>query len=165
MRVWIGVIVLAVIAWVAWPYYAVNDLVTAVRDGDVQRLERRVDWPAVEAGVREDLSAMAIRRGDAPGVVLGPRLIDSILDQMVTPERVMQLLRAERGLGEGAPAAGKIGSVDWSRINWAFFSGSPTSFLVDVKTADGRESNVKLLFHWNGDWTLHRLILPPDLLQ
>ncbi|MFC7399850.1 DUF2939 domain-containing protein [Chelatococcus sp. GCM10030263] len=166
MRIWIGVIVLAVIAWVAWPYYAVNDLVTAVRDGDVARLEQRVDWPAVKAGVREDLSAMAIRRGDNPGVVLGPRLIDSIIDSMVTPQRVVELLRGERGLGQGEPTGGRFGTVDWGRVNWAFFSGGPTSFLVDVNTRDSSGGDsLKLLFRWEGDWKLHRLVLPPDLLQ
>ena len=51
-----GAIIIGVISWIAWPYYAAYYLATGVKNGDETTLQSRVDWDTVRQSLRGDLN-------------------------------------------------------------------------------------------------------------
>jgi hypothetical protein len=51
-------------------------------------------------------------------------------------------------------------------VEYAFFFGGPFSFKVEVIPANTfpDQRSLTLLFKWNGDWRLTRIVLPPDII-
>jgi Protein of unknown function (DUF2939)/GYF domain 2 len=193
-RSWAGTIVsvltLLIGIWVAWPYYAVFALMQAVRDGDVSALERRVDWNSLRQALRGDLNARLLQNlsgkakandssdAMATGIaaMLGPAVINQMIDGYVTPQAVATLSRNDGSPGptnvdESASNFGKsfhqIRSVQWDQVKYAFFSGGPLTFRLDIqpRTDPPPQRPMSLEFNWNGDWKLTRLLLPPDALD
>ena len=115
----IGALVVAIIAWIAWPYYALYDLAVAVQQGDVLTLVKRVEWDSVRQGLRSDLKRAFVRKltsdkksdnaGGALGaglaLILAPTFIDQIIDSYVTPEFVATINHDNRT--NAAPVADK----------------------------------------------------------
>jgi hypothetical protein len=56
--------------------------------------------------------------------------------------------------------------LPWGQVRYAFFSGGPLSFRVDIDPDNAERSQrpVTLLFKWTGDWKLSRIFLPLDAL-
>ena len=192
-RGWLFTIpVLVIVGWIVWPYYALYDLAVAVRDGDVSALEARVAWDSVRQGLRGDLNAMLLQKintdaatdkssgaavGTGLAVVLGPVVVDRMVDSYVTPQVVAAARRAAKnddassdaekvpkGFNEAIQAARHF-RVD--QIKYAFFSGGPLSFRVEF-TPDHDppfQHPTGLRFQWDGTWRLTRLLLPLDVLN
>lgn len=179
----VGLLLLAV-GWVAWPYYAVFSLMQAARDGDVSTLERRVDWNAFRQGLRGDLNAQLlhnVRNKDATDAmsagltaVLGPAVINQMIDGYVTPQAIAALIKSEneKSPGDKTPeginkSASVVRRIQWDQITYAFFAGSPFSFRVDVlpKNDSTIHSPVGFEFAWSGDWQLKHVVLPEDVFQ
>jgi hypothetical protein len=133
-----AIVLLAAFAWTAWAGYALYDLATAVQSLDPVALERRVDWVAVQQGLREDLAA------------------DSASSSDVTRQSVARAVRSARFGG-----AESNGDRFWSRIGYAGYTGGPFTFRVDLKPDGGAgDAPMILLFKWSGDWRLARVFLP-----
>jgi hypothetical protein len=183
----VGILALLIIAWVAWPYYAVFTLMAAVHDGDVSTLEKRVDWNSLRQALRGDLNAQLLQTlsGKAKGsdssdamatgiaAMLGPAVINQMIDGYVTAQAVATLSRNESASGPPNATASasnfdksfrQIRRVQWDQVKYAFFSGGPTSFRLDILPPNDppQHSPLSLEFNWVGDWKLTRLILPPD---
>jgi len=190
-RSWTGTIVsaltLLIVIWVAWPYYAVFALMQAVHDGDVSALEKRVDWNSLRQALRGDLNARLLQNlsgkaktNDSSGAMatgfaamLGPAVINQMIDGYVTPQAVETLSRNDGSAGsanvdESASNFGKsfrqIRRVQWDQVKYAFFSGGPLTFRLDILPPNDPplHNPVSLEFNWGGDWKLTRLLLPPD---
>lgn len=187
------VFVLVGIAWIAWPYYAVYDLVTAVQNGDQEALERRIDWPSLRQGLRDDFNSMfmrklaadAQRKRDEPGAALGaslaalmgPAIIDRAIDAYVTPSGIAALIKngrpAPASQGLSAPdrptptTPSEAGDFKFDRVKYAFFSHSPTTFRIEVAPPVGAttKDNSVLLFKWDGEWRLSRIFFPKDVME
>jgi hypothetical protein len=131
------------IAWTAWAGYAFYDLATGVRNLDPVALERRVDWVAVQQGLREDL---ATRSAPNAGLATGRAA-------------VARLVRTAKLDGAAEPPPKDDGF--WSHIQSASYTGGPFAFRVDLKADDDKVTGpVTLLFKWTGDWRLSRVFLP-----
>lgn len=173
---------LAILGWIAWPYYVVFSLFNAVHDGDVATLEKRVDWARLRDALRGDLNVSILKmmndKGNADdalgkgfAAVLGPAVINNMVDGYVTPQGIAALARNQKQpeSSGGVPAfknIDQIRNVDWDRITYAFFEGSPFSFRVDVRSPDAKDNRpVGLELGWSGDWRLVRIRLPSDLLE
>jgi hypothetical protein len=104
------------VAFVGGCYWAsllvsVNKLETGVRERDIGKLEKYIDWAAVRDQLRSEIRGTTLRRfyGDAfgkqenPGYQLGalfagtiaPAMLDQIVDSFVTPQGLVDLLRKE----------------------------------------------------------------------
>lgn len=179
----IGLIVVVVIAvlWALWPYYALYDLGNSLNQADAAGLERRIDWISVRQGLREELSARfqrAVDRGEAnqgfPGMVfgrglataLGPSLIEKTVDVVATPQVLASLIAQQKFADPSAHATGRAGMEAASKkdglrldmVKYAFFSGSPFAFRVEIApAANDRGAPLTFLFKWNGDWRLTRI--------
>lgn len=136
MRRWIVlsliVLLLAGAAYAASPMLAAWDIHAAVRAGDRETLERRVDWPAVRQSLkrsaaesRQVLAELSEVSGEGgPGLwqrmkaAALPRLVDPLIDRYVTAEGAPRLYRWRQtwrqrvrpALGLDEPASALAGS-------------------------------------------------------
>lgn len=99
------------VAWPAWSLYQVRE---AIRRDDVATFAGKVDFPRVRASLRPVLTEEAQKllervRGNAGsfGALLGqlqgdllPRVVETALEAVVTPENVMQIARNREALRE-----------------------------------------------------------------
>lgn len=190
MKRLITIVAIVSVAWAIWPYYALYDLMAGLREGDQIRLENRVDWDRVRQGLRDDLNAFFIQKfGNKPGekkdsgnalgsglaAVLGPRIVNQVIETYVTPVGIASLIRIGKTSALGQPAgapgtaqaatagtAGEQRAINWDSVSWAFFSGGPATFRADIKTDPQARRPVTLIFRWDGDWRLSRIFLPVD---
>ncbi len=177
----------ALVGWIAWPYYTLYALMNALREGDTAVIENSIAWDSVRQGLRGDLNAVLLHKlsTDAkPGInegafatgltaVLGPAIINQVVDSYVTPQDVSTLIRTGRPPvdlkgtaaldGKGRNAAQKS-HLSIHQLKYAFFSGGPLTFKAELRPED-RKVPLTLLFKWNGDWKLTRIILPADVLE
>ena len=154
----IGWLFLLAVLWCGWAGYAVYDLSSSLDTEDAIGLERRVDWTRVREGLRDDLRVML----GSPGS--GELAADSTVDPLITQRAIVALVRSarlnERGW-EMDPRTGR--GFDLLRIRYAFFTGGPFAFRVDLKPdSDSAKRPLVLLFRWTGDWRLTRVFLPGD---
>jgi hypothetical protein len=107
-KVLVPVAVVAVIAgaYIAYPYYCVNQLSAAVRSDDQARLSKLVDWSSVRLGLKADLIALMSQSvaqpasynpgqalGQAVIEMLGPKVVDNIVASYATPAGLSGLIR------------------------------------------------------------------------
>lgn len=150
----VGWLAVACLFWTGWAAGAFYDLAKGLREGDPVALERRIDWDAVRQGLREDLTAEAVANPAVDALLARPALAN--------------LLRTARLGANGwdtAPATDpekrRQSAFGWHRIAYAWFSGGPTAFRVDIEPdGDGAKTPLILLFRWEGDWRLTRVFLP-----
>ncbi|RDU95316.1 DUF2939 domain-containing protein [Trinickia dinghuensis] len=110
----IAIIVLAlvVIAY-ASPYLALSRLRDAAQARNAAMIDRYVDYPALRASLKEQVTQMLSRRVDkeklqhpfaALGALVGMALVNPLVDAYATPDGVAALLK-------GMPPSGKPGEV------------------------------------------------------
>jgi hypothetical protein len=171
------------LVWIAWPYCAAYDLARGLLKGDEAILQSRVDWESVRQGVRGDLNASLLRSTNADrsdlgrglALVLGPTFVNRIVDGYVTPQAISRLVKADRSAQElsgptATPAGAEIQKViqkfSADQVTYAFFSGGPFTFRMDVRSNNKETPGVvTLIFRWAGDWQLTRVTLPLDDIE
>jgi len=154
----LGWLALIAALWFAWPLYALYDLSSALDSEDAVGLERRIDWVSVRQGLRDDLRVML---GSSR---LGELAPDRTVDPLITQRAIVALVRSVRLTDRGWDMEGRPGrGFDLLRIRYAFFTGGPFAFRVDLKPdTDNVRRPLVLLFRWTGDWRLTRVFLPGD---
>ena len=155
-----------------------------MQQGDQVALEHRVDWDSLRRGLRDDFNAVFLQGlgknqgtssplGTGLAALLGPTLINNVIDSYVTPRVIASQIRSGKA---SVPSALQIESsvadqsssstvddkqhhLHWEQVRYAFFSGGPQIFTVDVApdNAQSGQRPVTLLFKWAGDWKLSRL--------
>jgi hypothetical protein len=152
------------VAYVAYPYFTLYRLGTAIRGADAATLESLVDWPAVREGIKEDVCDLVIdtpaskTSGNLPafGTSFMRGIASSNIDQAITPQA---LLAATAPVpARPAPRGADV------HVSWAFFD-SPTTFMVSFQ-APGQTDPVRLEMDFkSGAWRVQRVWLPAELLQ
>jgi hypothetical protein len=179
---------LIALGWFAWPYYALYDLAAAIREGDVAQLENRVVWDSVRQGLRDDLNAVFLQRlrtdatlgnsdvGAGIAALLGPAVIDRMVDAYLTPQAISNLIRTGKDphVATDDPPIGANTNVgaepqhqfSLRQVKHAFFLGGPLTFKVEIIPANDPDRRpVTLLFKWTGDWRLTRVVMPIEGLR
>ena len=98
-------VALFVLAYGASPYLAVRGFVAAAKQGDAEKLRGSVDFPAVRADLKPQLTAAVTMRMEHDpamrgnplaglGAMLMPSILDRMIDSVVTPEGIVALVRA-----------------------------------------------------------------------
>jgi len=188
-----AILVAAGVGWIAWPYYCVYELATALRDGDVSVLENRVAWDSVRRGLRDDLNVILVKALDTDpkiktnesgaafaglAAILVPALTDRMIDSHVTAQAIATSRRDANADPVYPGAAGttnkdfaetiqKARRVRWDWIKYAFFSGGPLTFKVEFAPEDDWpfKSPATAIFKWDGSWRLTRLLFPSDAFK
>ncbi len=132
----IGAVLFALwLAYAAWPFFAVYELVSAVQARDVAAVNERVDFTALRRSLTAQLVRTYLRvtgKGGRPGSVveqfavgIGSSVADPIVAKLISPEALLDLLRDGRPSGvfsgnvpsvEGvsSQALGNIWRVYWN---------------------------------------------------
>jgi hypothetical protein len=91
-------------AYVAWPYYSLQQLRLSLDAGDTEAVDRLVDWPAVRAGLEADLGQTSAAPTAADSEtskdiasrlagMLAPAMTDMMIDAYASPVGLSRLLR------------------------------------------------------------------------
>lgn len=168
MRKWLIGAVLAVTAYTGYPYLTLWWIDHALLNDDKAALENLVDWPLVRQQLKADVKLALIESaqtevgkdsfaglfGAALTALLVPTLVDSAVDEWVTPERVLNSEEVVKRRQEQKSFA--------DFVTYAFFA-SPTEFCVDLKDPKDADSPaVTALMRLTGArWRVVAIKLPP----
>jgi hypothetical protein len=169
-----AVVLLALVAYGASPYYSFWRFREAVRTSDREAIAAHVDFPALRDSMKRELHARFFpeaaadkskkkNRWQAMLQNAAPTLIDTLVDAYVTPDGIVALLADPRiAVTEKQPpnpsAAAPVAhhNFDWSKVGRAFFTG-PRDFAVDA-------NGTKLRFRFSlVGWRLRAIDLPADV--
>jgi hypothetical protein len=156
-------------SYLASPYLAVIGLVNAVRAGDKDGLEERVDFPAVREHLKAEITATFVAKlRDDPemqsnpfaglGLALIPMMADKAVDALVTPEGLSHLLAQGQDPADKKPVFGlpkDAGYITLDRFRVRAPAGKDGTKKIDLILR--RQG----LFHW----TLTRIELPKNFLE
>jgi len=158
--------VLAVaVGYAAYPYVTLYRLSDAIQAGDATTLRALVDWPAVRAGIKQDICdnvaadpAVTVSDGKLPafGASFVRGIAANAVDQDVTAEGLVDMTQRH--------AAGSATQGAAVQVNWAFFH-DPTDFIVSLD-APGQRGPIKLRMSLkDAAWRVTRIWLPVALLR
>jgi hypothetical protein len=179
-----GLAALAVVAFLAAyigsPWFAVGDMLSAARAGDVARLERHVDLPAVRASLKgqldERLDTALSKHKDRGalaqlGALFGAAIVDKAVDAAVTPEMIAQALRTARAPDprksalpppDSGPVGEDDGSVKAPKLKADYSLVALDEFDVVLSPRDEPEQKLRLVLRRRGlfGWLLTDVGLP-----
>jgi hypothetical protein len=159
------------LAYGASPYVAVRGFVAAAKQGDAEKLRGSVDFPAVRADLKPQLTAAVTTRMERDpamrgnplaglGAILMPSILDRMIDSVVTPEGIAALVRA-----------GKVGHAETEsmaprRVDYGFHYVALNRFDVTLRRQGAAGDPVNLVFQRRGlfAWKLVRIALPQSSL-
>jgi len=168
----LGIAVVFIASYMASPFIALHDLKRALESGDAGSLQERIDFPEIRQSLKEqikasfmeefakDNEASALSTGLA--AAFGPLLIDSIVDSVVTPAGISNLIwnaKFPAPSADGKPLEQSPEPKETEprhlNISYAWFSGL-TTFKVVSKNKD-----LVLRFHLKDfKWKLYNIDLP-----
>ena len=168
MRKWLIGAVLAVTAYIGYPYLTLWWIDHALLNDDKSALESLVDWPLVRQRLKADVKLALIESaqtevgknsfaglfGGALTALLVPTLVDSAVDEWVTPEKVLNSEEVVKRRQEQKSFA--------DLVTYAFFA-SPVEFRVDLKDPKDADSPaITALMRLTGlRWRVVAIELPP----
>lgn len=185
---WAAAVVAAVAvgaAYVGSPFLAANGLRAAAQSGDVDKLQRLVDFPAVRESLKGQLNAMVVQAiqsdpdlKDNPfagiAAVMAPAIVNQAIDGYVTSEGIAAMMAANRPAapvpapGNGSSDKGRPREASHPETGAAFEHGYKdldTYVITSVNAADPK-ARFSFVMHRRGlfDWRLTRIELPKDLM-
>lgn len=168
---WAAAAILGVMLYAIWPYYTLFELSRAIQTRNAVTINRLVDWEQVRASVKAQIQARLEQIQKSPlqrelseknprwanyGNAMAQKLANSLIDRVLTPEGMTQLMEGSRDRAALTPAwrqasarppsagtaddagarPGSAGTVQqnglWQRIHFAFFV-SPIHFRLDLR--------------------------------
>jgi hypothetical protein len=159
------------------PYMTLNEMKAAAADAHPQKLSECVDFAALRADLRQQLTALTAERakqkldGSVLGnlaVAVGGALVDKVVDAVVTPDGLVHLFQGKSVLLGGAGQAVRVRPEDVEAVfhNAQYGYTSLSTFVVRFPSESGRPGNVALVFRRDGlTWRLSGMQLPPDVFD
>jgi hypothetical protein len=108
----LGVLLLAVPVYVAWPICSALEIRHAIKSGDTATLARKIEWDSLRASLKASITADTLARLEAqpdapqPSVwqrvtaAVAPTVASSAIDRYVTPENLPWLLGVQKAYRE-----------------------------------------------------------------
>jgi hypothetical protein len=168
MRKWLIGAILVLAAYIGYPYLTLYWIDHALLNDDKPALERLVNWPVVRQELKADVKLALIESaqtqvdkdgfagifGAALTALLVPAVVDSAVDEWVTPEKVLNSEEVVKRRQEQKSFA--------DFVTYAFFT-SPTEFRVDLKDPKDADSPaITALMRLAGfRWRVIAVKLPP----
>lgn len=110
-------------------------------------------------------------------MMLGPVIVDRMIDSYVTPQAVAAVNHTNKADGAPSETANAANIFDtsiesarhirWDQLKYAFFSGGPLSFLVEIVPDHDPpfQNPTGFRFQWDGNWKLSRIILSSEAID
>ncbi|MBK5198015.1 MAG: DUF2939 domain-containing protein [Methyloceanibacter sp.] len=168
MRKWFLGAAVLLVAYLAYPYLTLYWLDRALLTGNISALESLIDWPLVRQQLKADVKLALIESaqtqvgkdsiagifGAALTALLVPAVVDSAVDEWVTPEKLVNNEEVVKHRQEQKSFA--------DFVTYASFT-SPTSFRVDLRDPKDPDSpTLTVLMALSGArWRVVALKLPP----
>jgi Protein of unknown function (DUF2939) len=168
MRKWLIGAILVVAAYSGYPYLTLYWIDHALLTDDQSALESLVDWPSVRQQLKAEVKLALIEaaqnqvgKDSFAGVFSGaltallvPTLVDSAVEERVTPEKVLNSEVVVKHRQEQKSFA--------DFVTYAFFA-SPTEFRIDLKDPKDADSpTITALMRLSGlRWRVVAIKLPP----
>jgi Protein of unknown function (DUF2939) len=170
------VLVVLFLAWSAWPFVGVYALARAVQSGDIERIEERVDYPALGRSLSGQVLATYTR---LTGVPLDRGLFGSVATALADPLVTKIVSRAvlARFLQNGwpTPVLGdrppSIPAPNWNSLGdaWQLYSNSQRGlrdFTLRVPVTEPRARQYRLTLTLEGlTWKLTGFEVPDEVAE
>jgi hypothetical protein len=159
-----AVAILAV-AWAAAPVFAAQALIRAAKAGDADRIERLVDFPALRASLKDELTAelaahmrrdprLAENNLGGLGMMLAPMLLSGAIDATVTPEVVAQMVTTAEAPDPTVRDRPEPGDADdGDDIHQAWGYRDLNAFAVTLTDRDHPDQRLALILERRGLFT------------
>lgn len=164
-RVAIIAISLLLSAWALGPYFCLRGIESAIGKSDAAALAERIDFDALRANLKMQLAAQAqskVLEGDiesnplaAVAAPLGTMLMDQMIDSLISPYGVMQLLKKNWHAQEQDGVLVREGNKARVAIDSWRFTGL-SGFEATLKSSQKDQAPVRLVLHQ--DWLAWRLV-------
>lgn len=176
------VVVLLILAamfagWSAWPFFGLYDLARAAQSGDIERIERRVDFPSLGRSLSTQVMQAYARLAGVPAdrgsLVAGfaSAVADPLIARMLTRAALAELLRKgwpQEVLGTPPPQSP---APDWNALGnaWQLYSNADYGIgefrlWIPITQPRARQFRLELsLRRWS--WKLTGLELPQELQE
>jgi hypothetical protein len=141
-------LVLLIAGYIYWPYHTVGELEKAIRNPEQATIEKLVDFPAVRASLKAEMSAKrataaASRSVPASGftrdmlnsvTTAAELMTDKFIDTLVTPENITQALKANAALQKDSQAV-DLAAPSWTGLNTCTVSSADKKTRLKLKLA------------------------------
>ncbi|GAB5389282.1 MAG: DUF2939 domain-containing protein [Alphaproteobacteria bacterium] len=178
-------VILFAAGYLASPYWSVHQIKAGLNDRDAQAIAPYIDFPALRDNLKGTsgafLSAQARSAGEDDqlvaglALVMGPAIINGMIDQHVTPAGLQGMLDADssassaRDAVESASGSDAMSSndlpqaVEKGRIEYR----SLDQFAIVVDAKDGSQDTASFLLERRGlfGWQLTGIELPPSFFE
>lgn len=154
-------VVLAIFAYLAFPFFAVASLMDAARKGDADRLASLVDFPALRSSLKDQLNAATSsdpKMRANPFAALAPVMMNALVDSMINPSSVAKMI------ANGEPVAQSTGRPELGRLLGGISIRSPFEFRLFPKSNSPKD-RIELVFVNSGlaNWQLREIRLPAGI--
>lgn len=164
-------ITLLFVAFCTWfyftPHLAVSEMKSAAKTRDAAKLSSYVNFPALKVSLKNSfnsklaLDVMKENDGNpfASGTALAALFINPMIDALITPESLANLMRGDNP--QRAPKTEQAKSPNSDTVTSMSYE-SFDRFVVTVKKVDTTEEPISLVFDRSGmfSWKLSALRLP-----
>jgi hypothetical protein len=172
----IAVLVVLFLAWSAWPFFGVYSLARAVQSGDIEKIEERVDYPALSKSLSDQVLATYARLTGLPldrGLVgnLAAAIADPLVTKIVSRLVLAQFLQSgwpTPVLGDRPPT---IPAPNWNALGdvWQLYSNAQyglRDFSLRVPVNEPRARQYRITLTLEGlTWKLTGFDLPDEVLD
>jgi hypothetical protein len=174
-----AVVCFAVAIYAVYPYVTLWRISNALQTRDGELLASFIDWPTLRENFRSEFKVRVTARsmnsepdqsfGSIIGTAIGLKIVDSVIDSLVTPEALRRWADSRRNTSLSPPAQSTGLQLDtltsrdntlMSHLSYAFFT-SPTEFRVDI--FEPKNQATFFLSFSNLSWKVTRLLWPDDL--
>jgi len=168
-----GTLLVLVVAYTAYPYFALYRLGDAIRSGEPDAVEGKVNWPRLRQGLKDDLNAKVVSKAGAEsdngvaalGAMFASKMIGAAVDSMVTPTGLAMMMQTGNAgamiVHTVEPAVPEIQKD--SPLPKMVSSGfrSLGTFEAEIAPRDGGGQPLKVRLDLEGGyWMLTRVYLP-----
>lgn len=161
------------------PLLAAQTLRTAAREGDADKLQQLVDFPAVREGLKGQLNAMVVNAMQSSpdlannpfaglAVMMAPAIVNQAVDGYVTPDGISTMLGGQQPTvgAQGGVVSMPKGSASKPSVPFTHGYKDLDTYVIEAKSDDDPATEFKFFLHRRGifGWKLTRIELPKALL-
>jgi hypothetical protein len=157
-------VALFALSYLPAPALAIMGLKEAIRTSDAEALGRHVDFASLRTSLKEQVTATMLtnpeKKGNVFAFALGPMMVNSFVDNWITPSTLANLIRSRRsGATETSDSAPNFGLSDM------YMRGLSEVRVIPKATAPDEQIQVVFVNSGIWNWRLTDIRLPARALE